>query len=293
LSNIIPFVLTAPFFFAGKIKLGVMRQTADAFESVEASLTFFVDYYVSLSDFKSVLDRLASFDAAADRADALNAAQPARRAARRDIAFDVTLALPDGRRIVEAKRLALSPGESALLTGPSGSGKSTLFRAVAGIWPYCEGRIEIPEGANVMLLPQRPYVPIGSLAAAVAYPAEPEAYSRHEIAEALKAARLPGFVAHLEEDGNWGARLSGGEQQRVAIARALLAKPDWLFLDEATSALDEKLEGDIYTLLRESLPETTIVSIGHRSSLEAFHHRHIAMEPEADGTFTPREAVLA
>ncbi|WP_159730215.1 ABC transporter ATP-binding protein/permease [Methylosinus sp. Ce-a6] len=293
LSIIIPFVLTAPFFFAGTIKLGVMRQAADAFGSVESALAFFIDYYVTLSDFRAVLDRLASFDAAADRADELRAATPTRPAQTRDIKLDVTLTLPDGRRLVEARRLEFAPGESALLTGPSGSGKSTLFRAVAGIWPYCDGRIEIPADARVMLLPQRPYVPIGSLARAVAYPAEPEAYSRHDIAAALETARLPDFVASLEVESNWGQRLSGGEQQRVAIARALLAKPDWLFLDEATSALDEKLESEIYSMLKERLPQTTIVSIGHRSSLYAFHRRHIAMEPAVDGTFTPREAVLA
>ena len=293
LSIIIPFVLTAPFFFAGTIKLGVMRQAADAFASVESALAFFIDYYVTLSDFRAVLDRLASFDAAADRADELRAATPTRPAQTRDIKLDVTLTLPDGRRLVEARRLEFAPGESALLTGPSGSGKSTLFRAVAGIWPYCDGRIEIPADARVMLLPQRPYVPIGSLARAVAYPAEPEAYSRHDIAAALETARLPDFVASLEVESNWGQRLSGGEQQRVAIARALLAKPDWLFLDEATSALDEKLESEIYSVLKERLPRTTIVSIGHRSSLYAFHRRHIAMEPAADGTFAPREAVLA
>jgi putative ATP-binding cassette transporter len=293
LSVIIPFVLTAPFYFAGKIKFGVLRQAADGFDSVEGSLAFFISYYVSLSDYKSVLDRLASFDAAADRADELIAAQPAVRAEQRDISLDVTLALPDGRRIVEARGVALSPGESILLTGPSGSGKSTLFRAVAGVWPYCEGRIGIPAGETVMLLPQRPYMPIGSLARAVAYPEEPEAFTRHEIAEALEAARLPGFVAHLEEEANWGQRLSGGEQQRVAVARALLAKPDWLFLDEATSALDEKLESEIYAMLAERLPKTTVVSIGHRSSLLAFHRRHIAMEPADGGVFAPQEAVPA
>jgi putative ATP-binding cassette transporter len=144
-----------------------------------------------------------------------------------------------------------------------------------------------------MLLPQRPYMPIGSLARAVAYPEEPEAFTRHEIAEALEAARLSSFVAHLEEEANWGQRLSGGEQQRVAVARALLAKPGWLFLDEATSALDEKLESEIYTMLAERLPETTVVSIGHRSSLLAFHRRHIAMEPAEGGVFAPQEAVPA
>jgi putative ATP-binding cassette transporter len=293
LSVIIPFVLTAPFYFAGKIKFGVLRQAADGFDSVEGSLAFFISYYVSLSDYKSVLDRLASFDAAADRADELIAAQPTIRAERRDIGLDVSLALPDGRRIVEARGVELSPGESILLTGPSGSGKSTLFRAVAGVWPYCDGRIAIPAGAKVMLLPQRPYVPIGSLARAVAYPEEPEAYSRHAIVEALEAARLPAFVGSIEEEANWGQRLSGGEQQRVAIARALLAEPDWLFLDEATSALDEKLESEIYTMLAERLPKTTVVSIGHRSSLLAFHRRHIAMEPTDGGVFSPREAVPA
>jgi len=293
LSVIIPFVLTAPFYFAGKIKFGVLRQAADGFDNVEGSLAFFISYYVSLSDYKSVLDRLASFDAAADRADELISAQPAVRAEQRDISLDVTLALPDGRRIVEARGVALSPGESILLTGPSGSGKSTLFRAVAGVWPYCEGRIGIPAGETVMLLPQRPYMPIGSLARAVAYPEEPEAFTRHEIAEALEAARLSSFVAHLEEEANWGQRLSGGEQQRVAVARALLAKPGWLFLDEATSALDEKLESEIYTMLAERLPETTVVSIGHRSSLLAFHRRHIAMEPAEGGVFAPQEAVPA
>ena len=295
LSPIIPYVLTAPFFFAGKIQLGVMTQTATAFSRVEGALTFFIDYYTSLANFKSVLDRLASFDTAIESALALEAKAPAlARVAAPGISIaDLSLALPDGRRIVEAKHLAFAPRQSVLLTGPSGSGKSTLFRAIAGIWPYGEGAVSVPLGARVLLLPQRPYIPIGSLIDAIAYPAEPGAFSRAEIEEALAAARLAPFKSRLDEEDSWGQRLSGGEQQRVAIARALLSKPDWLFLDEATSALDEELEEGIYLMLAERLPNTTIVSIGHRSTLEAFHARHIAMEPGANGLFSPREKIVA
>jgi putative ATP-binding cassette transporter len=151
----------------------------------------------------------------------------------------------------------------------------------------------LPDGGKVMLAPQRPYIPMSTLAEAVVYPAPASKFSRAEIEEALRAARLAPFVARLEEDNNWGQRLSGGEQQRVAIARALLAKPDWLFLDEATSALDEKLEEEIYRMLREKLPETTIVSIGHRSTLLDYHDRHLVMEPAEDGVYAPSDKVLA
>ena len=144
-----------------------------------------------------------------------------------------------------------------------------------------------------MLLPQRPYIPMGSLRAALSYPNEASAYPSDEIKSALSAAKLSQFQGQLDEESNWAQRLSGGEQQRVAIARALLAKPDWLFLDEATSALDETLEADIYAALKQRLPNTSIVSIGHRDTLSAFHKRRFAMEPGADGLFTPRERVSA
>jgi putative ATP-binding cassette transporter len=293
LSQIIPYIITAPFYFAGKIQLGVMTQTARAFDTVEGALTFFITYYTSLADFKSVLDRLSSFDAAIEHAGAIEAPPPARGADAHIALDDLTLSLPDGRRIVEAKHLAFSQGESVLLSGPSGSGKSTLFRAIAGIWPYRQGEISIPSGARVMLLPQRPYVPIGSLANAIVYPGDAGSFSEAAIEDALQAARLGAFKSRLHEEDAWSQRLSGGEQQRVAIARALLAKPDWLFLDEATSALDEKLECDIYHMLSERLPKTTIVSIGHRSTLERFHMRHLAMEAGENGLFSPAEKVNA
>lgn len=293
LSPIIPYVITAPFYFAGKIQLGVMTQTASAFGRVESALTFFITYYTSLASYKSVLDRLASFDAAIDSAHANRAHVVSRAPSDRLALNDLTLSLPDGRRIVHIDALAFEPRQAALLTGPSGSGKSTLFRAIAGIWPHAAGSVVVPQGARVMLAPQRPYIPMGTLAQAVVYPADLEDYARGDIEEALRAARLAPFVERLDESNNWGQRLSGGEQQRIAIARALLAKPDWLFLDEATSALDEKLEGDIYRMLRERLPQTTIVSIGHRSTLLDYHDRQIEMEEGADGLFAPRDKVMA
>lgn len=295
LSPIIPYVITAPFYFAGRIQLGVMTQTASAFGRVESALTFFINYYTSLANFKSVLDRLTSFDEAIATARAkMSATRVVSPADGADIRLrGLKLELPDGRQIVSVDDLTLVAGQSALLTGPSGSGKSTLFRAISGVWPYASGDVLTPRGAKVMLAPQRPYIPMGSLAEAIVYPSSVHDHSRDEMEAALRAARLTPFVERLDEENNWGQRLSGGEQQRVAIARALLAKPDWLFLDEATSALDEQLEDDIYAMLRERLPRATIVSIGHRSTLLAFHDRHIIMEPAPGGVFSPRDKVDA
>jgi len=295
LSPIIPYVITAPFYFAGRIQLGVMTQTASAFGRVESALTFFINYYTSLANFKSVLDRLTSFDHAIATARAeMSETRIVAPTDGADIRLRaLTLALPDGRNIVTVDDLTFAAGQSTLLTGPSGSGKSTLFRAIAGVWPYASGEVLTPRGAKVMLAPQRPYIPMGALSEAIVYPGSVRDHSPAEMQEALRAARLAPFVERLDEENNWGQRLSGGEQQRVAIARALLAKPDWLFLDEATSALDEQLEDDIYAMLRERLPRTTIVSIGHRSTLRAFHDRHIVMEPAPGGVFSPRDKVHA
>jgi putative ATP-binding cassette transporter len=293
ISPIVPFVVTAPFYFADAITLGVMMQTADAFGRVEGALTFFVNYYTSLADFKSVVNRLTSFDEAIERATALGAHGPrlAEAAGATPIKLDaIGIALPDGRRIVETAGLALAPGESVLLAGPSGSGKSTLFRAISGIWPYGEGRIHIPAGARVMVVPQKPYIPIGTLRAAVAYPDAPGAYADEDIKKALADARLGPFADQLDREDAWSQRLSGGEQQRLALARALLTRPDWLFLDESTSALDEKLEADLYEMLAKRLPKTTVISIGHRSTLAAFHQRRLDMTAGEGGLFMPRDA---
>jgi vitamin B12/bleomycin/antimicrobial peptide transport system ATP-binding/permease protein len=295
LSPIIPFIFTAPFYFAGSIALGVMTQTAGAFARVEGALTFFVNYYNSLAGFKSVVDRLTSFNEAIENAKVLGTMGPKRRASGSvgTALEDVHIALPDGTSIVETEKLALPLGESTLLAGPSGSGKSTLFRAISGIWPYGKGSIHIPDGASVMVVPQKPYIPMGTLRAAVTYPKPPDSHSDEEVRQALVDCRLGSLLACVDREEMWSQRLSGGEQQRVALARALLTHPDWLFLDESTSALDEKLEAELYKMLATRLPTTTLVSIGHRSTLGAFHARRIDMTETEGGHFTPRDTPAA
>jgi vitamin B12/bleomycin/antimicrobial peptide transport system ATP-binding/permease protein len=288
---VVPYVIAAPFYFAGKISLGQLQQTAGAFSRVETALTFFISAYSTIANYKAVIDRLTTFEGAIARAQKVAAAErrvklaPGQTA---DLGLDgLAVDLPDGRKLLRVGELSLRPNETALLTGPSGSGKSTLFRAISGIWPFGEGEVRTPKGASMMLLPQRPYIPIGTLRAAVTYPGMEGAYDDAAIAEALRAARLPQLADRLDEERFWTQTLSLGEQQRLAIARALLAKPDWLFLDEATAALDEPTEEAIYRMLAEKLPDTTIVSIGHRSTLHAFHERRIDMRPTGDGLFTP------
>jgi putative ATP-binding cassette transporter len=296
INAVVPYILIAPYYFAGRIPLGGMTQTAGAFARVENTMSFFINAYSTLADYKAVVDRLTSFDAAIGRARAMSAARKLTvvPGATSELVIDgLALGLPDGRRIVESHGLALRPGEAALVTGPSGSGKSTLFRAIAGIWPFGEGRIATPKGASMLLLPQRPYIPIGSLRGAVSYPAVEGAHDDARIAQALRSALLPQLADRLDEERSWAQELSLGEQQRLAVARALLAEPDWLFLDEATAALDEPTEEAIYRMLAERLPGTTIVSIGHRSTLRSFHKRRIEMRPAPGGLFAPADVRAA
>jgi vitamin B12/bleomycin/antimicrobial peptide transport system ATP-binding/permease protein len=286
-NAVIPYVLVAPYYFAGLIPLGVMTQTAGAFGRVEANLSFFITLYTTLADYKAVADRLTSFDTAMVESASVSGAQPSvGTLADRQVKIDgLRLWLPNGRQVVGIDELLLREGQKALLAGPSGSGKSTLFRAIAGIWPYGEGLVATPAGAKLMLLPQRPYIPMGTLRSAVTYPGVEGTYTDAEIAAALEAARLPMLVDCIADEALWSQTLSLGEQQRVAIARALLARPDWLFLDEATAALDEPTEEAIYRVLGEKLPGTTLVSIGHRSTLATFHDRRLEMQARGDGTF--------
>lgn len=289
ISPIIPYVVAAPFYFIGKIQLGVLTQTASSFGRVEGSLSFFIDAYVSLADYLSVIQRLVTFDDSIEKARRIGNKPPRivfSTEATTGIAIsDLTLSLPEGREIVSAE-VQFEPGQSVLISGPSGSGKSTLLRAISGIWPYGHGKIGIPADATLMLLPQKPYLPSGTLRDCVAYPSGEGTYLEKEIIDALKIVGLDRLITSLDDATNWSQRLSGGEQQRLAIARALLARPDWLFLDEATSALDENSEAFLYRALKEHLKTTTLISIGHRSTLRVLHDRLMRMESQG-ALFSP------
>ena len=279
MANIFPFVVAAPRYFTGKIELGGLTQTADAFGQVQTSLSWFVNAYALLAQYRAVVERLVGFHRAVVAARAASSegltvvpTTGTNRAVRLD---DLTLALPDGTPILDHVAMAFRPGESVVVTGRSGSGKSTLFRALAGIWPFGTGQVERP--GTSLFLPQHPYIPLGTLRHVVTYPAAPEGVGQPEIAQALTDVGLPGMVAHLDDDQNWAQRLSGGEQQRVALARALLARPDWLFLDEATASLDPEAEAELHRMLRMRLPDTTIVSIAHHPAVADFHDRRLVL----------------
>ncbi|GEP08347.1 ABC transporter ATP-binding protein/permease [Methylobacterium gnaphalii] len=292
ISVVFPYILAAPSYFAKKITLGQFQQTADAFSSVQGALSFFISSYTTLASYKANTNRLSSFKRAMTKAEALSGAGYGLvqgNDSRGDVtAKDLVLGLPDGREIVHTAGFALPKGVATLVTGPSGSGKSTLFRAIAGIWPFGKGRVDVPAGQSALLLPQRPYIPLGTLRGAVTYPNTTDQFSDEAIRDALTAAQLPQLADNLDQVDAWDQRLSGGEQQRLAIARAILAKPDWLFLDESTAALDEPSEARIYRTLREKLPGTTIVSIGHRSTLHELHDSRIDMQAANDGRYEPK-----
>jgi putative ATP-binding cassette transporter len=285
-SVVLPYLMVSPAYFAGTVQLGALMQTASAFNSVQGALSFFVLTYSQLAEWTAVIQRLAGFDVAVSAAQSLRRSQPVvptRDSAGEAIALEnLELRLPRGAQLAKADAIQIAAKQDVLLTGPSGSGKSTLFRAIAGVWPFGRGRIALPRDAKIMILPQRPYFPIGTLAEAVAYPARPSTYSEAAISEVLSAVGLGELTARMEEEGHWNRTLSIGEQQRLAIARAILQAPDFLFLDEATASLDEPAEASLYKLLQSRLKDTTIISIGHRSTLGAFHAKRLVMAPDGD-----------
>jgi putative ATP-binding cassette transporter len=284
---IFPFLVVSPIYFFGALTLGGLMQIVSAFGQVQSALSFFVTAYTSIADWKAVLNRLSGFEASMAWAQGLD-----RTAPKLEFSSDggnalhveeLAVGLPNGQEIVRLSGLSILPGERVLVTGPSGAGKTSLFRALGGVWPFGSGTIRVPKGASVLVLPQRPYLPLGTLRGALAYPATTDAFAQQEIENALDAVGLSYLKGELDETAYWADKLSGGEQQRLSIARALLQRPQWLFLDEATAALDEASEADLYRLLIERLPDAAIVSIGHRSSLIDFHGRFFALEPEAPG----------
>lgn len=284
---VFPYVLVAPAYFADKIQLGGLMQTASAFSSVQNSLSFFVSIYRGLAEWRAVIARLDGFEETIARAALLPSGAASIDVIRAGESKAIELRrflvrLPNGTPLVAADGVRIQANERVLLTGPSGAGKSTLFRAIAGVWPFGDGVVAIPAKATLMMLPQRPYFPIGALKAAIVYPAKADAFDRARVEQALTSVGLPQLVSRLEEEAHWNRMLSLGEQQRLGLARALLHEPQYLFLDEATASLDEASEAALYHLLAEKLKATTVVSIGHRSTLEAFHERHIVLDHEGD-----------
>jgi putative ATP-binding cassette transporter len=295
-ATVFPYIVVSPAYFSGKMQLGDLMQTASAFDSVRISLSFFINTYRDLAEWVSVIQRLDGFDRAVAAAQAVTVTPP-RIEVRPEPGQcsvdidDLTVQLPDGNPLVDADGISVKRGDRVLVTGPSGAGKSTLFRAIAGIWPFGSGTISVPADANVMLLPQRPYFPVARLSSAIAYPAEPGTFDDETIRAAVNAVGLPAMAERLGEDGHWNRMLSLGEQQRLGVARALLHAPDYLFLDEATASLDEPGEAAIYRLLQERLPRTTIVSIGHRTTLGDFHSRRLTLVRDGN-RYRVRETVL-
>ncbi|MGN6732557.1 MAG: ABC transporter ATP-binding protein/permease [Candidatus Binatia bacterium] len=281
---IFPFVVGAPRFFSGAIQLGGLVQISNAFGQVQGALSWFIDAYTNFASWKASVDRLTSFHNAVMRAreQSRAGAGPARVADEKNpdlVVTDLELELPTGRRLLSALNLRIKNGEHLLIKGPSGSGKSTLVRAIAGIWPFGAGQVRLPRDFHTLFLPQRPYFPLGTLRQMVTYPGGPDVFTDAQVRAALEATGLSDLAQRVDEQQNWAQQLSGGEQQRVAIARALLHRPRWLFLDEATSALDEPSQAQMYQVIRDSLQDTTIISIAHRNALADFHGKVLDLAP--------------
>jgi len=284
---IFPSLVAAPRYFSGDLTLGGLIQTIGAFSAVQASLSFFIDSYQMIAEWCSVVERLSGFERALDRVRIQAAIGGGVRRSDGDATQltieGVDLHLPDGQPLIANVNLSILRGDTVLLGGASGSGKSTLFRAVAGIWPFGRGEIRGPRASDILFLPQKPYLPIGTLREVVSYPRSAGGVDDEALRESLAAVGLRELAERLSEAGHWALQLSPGEQQRIAFARALVQKPDWLFLDEATSAVDEATEARLYRLVRERLAGTTVFSVGHRATLRPFHSRQLLVRTNGNG----------
>ena len=285
---IFPFAVAGNRYFAGTIQLGGLMQISSAFGHVQGSLSWFIGAYNTFATWKATADRLLGFHDAIENARAemrsKSGVQQSEDTESELVIDNVSLTLPNGSPLMTTSSAVIKPGESVLIRGPSGAGKSTLFRAIAGIWPFGAGQVRLPRNPRRLFLPQRPYLPIGTLREVIAYPMRDGGFSDENVSDALTTVGLQHLNARLNEQQNWSMQLSPGEQQRVAFARAVLQQPAWLFLDEATSSLDENAEQQLYRMLKEKLPQTTVISIGHRPSLQDFHTRTLELKSDGLGS---------
>ncbi|WP_073524019.1 ABC transporter ATP-binding protein/permease [Pseudomonas fluorescens] len=277
IAIIFPFIVAAPRYFTGKIELGELMQINSAFGNVQDNFSWFINAYSELATWRATSDRLLSFQQAMSDNEQRTPAIDVRPEGERLVIKDLGMDLADGRHLLTDADMTVEPGQRVMLSGRSGSGKSTLLRAMGHLWPAGHGSIRLP-ATRYLFLPQKPYLPIGTLKAVLSYPQDDSAYPTERYAQVLETCRLPHLVNRLDEANHWQRMLSPGEQQRLAFARALLFAPRWLYMDEATSAMDEEDEATLYQALIDQLPGLSIVSVGHRSSLKRFHGRHVRID---------------
>ncbi|WP_137178005.1 ABC transporter ATP-binding protein/permease [Roseomonas sp. AR75] len=289
-AGVVPIIVASPRYFAGAITLGVLMQITQAFLQVTRSLNWFVDKYPLLADWRSHIERVAELEDTLEAAESLEADQTISLVVgptedgREVLAFrDLQVGHADGNVVIQEATAEIAAGEKVLIVGESGTGKSTLFRAIAGLWPWGSGEIRTPPREHMFFMPQRPYIPLGPLRAALAYPANPRKFSDAAMVAALERCGIGQFASRLDEEERWDRVMSLGEQQRLAFARLLLQRPRWVFLDEATAALDEENQDSMMRLFREELAETALVSIGHRPGLDVYHDRTLHLMRAPDG----------
>jgi len=298
-APVIPVILSSPKFLDGTMTLGEVMQAASAFVFVQAAFSWLVDNYPRLADWAASAQRVASLLYSLDSLQEAEQGEGFGRIQRGEMQgaalrlHDLSVTLDDGTVVVNEADVVIAPGEKVLVVGESGTGKSTLVRAIAGLWPWGQGEVRVNSGSKLFLMPQRPYVPIGTLRRATTYPAPADEIPKEQVAEALELVGLGHLTDRIDEEAPWDQILSGGEKQRLAFARLLIVRPDIIVLDEATSALDPPSQEQLMRMISDQLPATTILSVGHRPELEAFHERKLMLERRAGGARLVRDLALA